>query len=207
MVKHYLKVSFRNLWKHKSFSAINIAGLAIGMAACLLILQYVSFKLSFDQFHKKADNIYRVVNDRFQQGKLIQHGTITYSGVGRAMNEDFEEVIQNTRVVPSNEAIITYNNKRIAEPDLFFADSNFFKVFDFSLVAGDKHTVLIQPNTVVLSEKLIDKIFEHEGNDYHQFVGKAVKLWTDSMPFKIEGVLKNVPENSHLRFEMLISYR
>src|SRR5687767_7717617 len=207
MIKHYLKVSFRNLWKHKSFSVINIAGLAIGMAACLLILQYVSFKLSFDQFHKKADNIYRVVNDRFQQGKLIQHGTITYSGVGRAMNEDFEEVLQNTRVVPSNEAIITYNNKRIAEPDLFFADSNFFNVFDFSLVAGDKHRVLIQPNTVVLSEKLIDKIFEHEGNDYHQFIGKAVKLWTDSMPYKIEGVLKNVPENSHMRFEMLISYR
>ena len=71
------------------------------MAACLLILQYVSFKLSFDQFHKNTSNIYRVVNDRYQQGKLIQHGTITYSGVGRAMNDDFEEVIQNTRVAPS----------------------------------------------------------------------------------------------------------
>ncbi|HJS54829.1 MAG TPA: ABC transporter permease, partial [Chitinophagaceae bacterium] len=207
MVKHYLKISFRNLWKYKSFSMINIAGLAIGMAACLLILQYVSFKLSFDQFHSKADNIYRVVNDRYQQGKLIQHGTITYSGVGRAMNEDFEEVIENTRVVPSGEAIITYNNKRIAEPDLFFADSNFLGVFDFPLVAGDRHSVLIQPNTVLLSEKLIDKIFEHEGNDYHQFIGKAVTLWRDSMPYKIEGVLKNVPENSHLQFQMLISYR
>jgi putative ABC transport system permease protein len=74
MIKHYLKVSFRNLWKYKSFSAINILGLAIGMATCLLILQYVSFKLSYDQFHKNADNIYRVVNDRYQQGRLIQHG-------------------------------------------------------------------------------------------------------------------------------------
>ena len=207
MLKNYLKITFRNLWKHKSFSAINVLGLAIGMAACLLILQYVSFKLSYDQFHKKADNIYRVVNDRYQQGKLIQHGTITYSGVGRAMNEDFEEVIQNARVVPSGEAIITYNNKKISEPDLFFADSNFFSVFDFPLVAGNKQTVLILPNTVLMSEKLIDKIFDHEGNDYHQFIGKAVTLWTDSMPYKIEGVLKNVPENSHLQFQMLISYR
>src|SRR6187455_1668438 len=207
MIKHYLKISFRNLWKYKSFSAINIVGLAIGMAACLLILQYVSFKLSFDQFHKKADNIYRVVNDRYQQGKLIQHGTITYSGVGRAMNNDFEEVIQNTRVAPSGEAIITYNDKKIAESNLFFVDSNFLTVFDFPLVAGDKQSVLIRPNTVLLSEKLIDKIFDHEGKDYDQFVGKAITLWTDSMPYKIEGVLKNIPENSHLQFQMLISYR
>src|SRR4026208_2206968 len=110
MIKHYLKVSFRNLWKYKSFSAINILGLAIGMATCLLILQYVSFKLSFDQFNKNAKDIYRVVNDRYQNGKLIQHGTITYSGVGKAMNDDYEEVIQNTRVEPSGEKIITYND-------------------------------------------------------------------------------------------------
>ncbi|HMK18497.1 MAG TPA: ABC transporter permease [Chitinophagaceae bacterium] len=207
MIKHYLKISFRNLWKYKSFSAINIFGLAIGMAACLLILQYVSFKLSFDQFHKKADNIYRVVNDRYQQGKLIQHGTITYSGIGRAMNNDFDEVIQNTVVEPSGEAIITYNDKKIAEPDLFFADSNFLSVFDFPLVAGDKNTVLIRPSTVLLSEKLIEKIFDYKGKDYNQFLGKAITLWTDSMPYKIEGVLKNVPENSHLQFQMLISYR
>jgi putative ABC transport system permease protein len=207
MIKHYLKISFRSLWKYKSFSAINILGLAIGMAACLLILQYVSFKLSFDQFHKQADNIYRVVNDRYQQGKLIQHGTITYSGVGRAMNNDFDDVVQNTVVEPSGEAIITYNDKKIAEPDLFFADSNFLSVFDFPLVAGDKNTVLIRPSTVLLSEKLIEKIFDYKGKDYNQFLGKAITLGTDSMPYKIEGVLKNVPENSHLQFQMLISYR
>ena len=71
-------------------------------------------------------------------------------------------------------------------------------MFDFPLVAGDKQSVLIRPNTVLLSEKLIDKIFDHEGKDYDQFVGKAITLWTDSMPYKIEGVLKNIPENSHL---------
>src|SRR5688572_33162698 len=108
MIKHYLKISFRNLWKYKSFSAINILGLAIGMAACLLILQYVSFKLSYDQFNKNANDIYRVANDRYQNGKLIQHGTITYSAVGRAMNDDYEEVIGNTRIEPTREKIIMY---------------------------------------------------------------------------------------------------
>src|ERR1700740_2839012 len=108
MIKNYIKVALRNLWKYKSFSAINILGLAIGMAACLLILQYVSFKLSYDQFHPGVKDIYRVVNDRYESGRLIQHGTITYSAVGKAMNDDYEEVSQNTRVEPSNDVIITY---------------------------------------------------------------------------------------------------
>ena len=105
MYRNYFKVVFRNLWKYRSFSIINLMGLAVGMAACLLILQYVSFKLSYDQFNVHLKDIYRVVNDRFQNGKLIQHGTITYSGVGKALNDDYEEVINNARVVPSGEVI------------------------------------------------------------------------------------------------------
>jgi putative ABC transport system permease protein len=207
MIKHYLKVSFRNLWKYKSFSAINIFGLAIGMAAFLLILQYVSFKLSFDQFHKNANNIYRVANDRYQQGKLIQHGTITYSAVGKAMNDDYEEVVQNARVEPWNEVILTYNDKKIAEDQILYADSNFLSMFDFPLLAGDKRSVLKEPYTLILSESLIEKIFDYKGNDYSQFLGKALVYGTDSMPYKIEGVFKNVPENSHLQFRILVSYK
>jgi len=207
MIKHYLKISFRNIWKYKSFSAINIAGLAIGMAACLLILQYVSFKLSFDQFHKNANNIYRVVNDRYQQGKLIQHGTITYSAIGKAMNDDYEEVVQNARVVPWNEVILTYNDKKIAEDQILYADSNFLSMFDFPLLAGDKSSVLKEPYTMILSEHLVEKIFDYKGNDYNQFLGKALVYGTDSMPYKVVGICKNVPENSHLQFRMLVSYK
>jgi putative ABC transport system permease protein len=207
MIKHYLKISFRNLWKYKSFSAINIAGLAIGMATCLLILQYVSFKLSFDQFHKNADNIYRVVNDRYQQGRLIQHGTITYSAVGKAMNDDYEEVVQNARVEPWNEVILTYNDKKIAEDQILYADSNFLSMFDFPLLAGDKRSVLKDPYTMIISENIVEKIFDYKGNDYNQFLGKALVYGTDSMPYKIEGIFKNVPENSHLQFRILVSYK
>ena len=86
--------------KNKTFSLINIAGLSIGMAVCLLILQYVSFELSYDQFNKNADDLYRVVNDRYQYGKLVQHGTITYSAIGKAMQDDFPEVMNHARVLP-----------------------------------------------------------------------------------------------------------
>src|SRR5215213_1727249 len=100
MLKNQLKTAWRNLWKNKFFSSINIIGLAIGMAACLLILQYVSFKLSYDQFNKNARDLYRVYNDRYQHGKLIQHGTITYSAIGKAMQDDYPEVINHTRLYP-----------------------------------------------------------------------------------------------------------
>jgi len=207
MIKHYLKISFRNLWKYKSFSAINILGLAIGMATCLLILQYVSFKLSFDQFHKNANYIYRVVNDRYQQGKLIQHGTITYSGVSKAMNDDYEEVAQHARIAPAGEVILTYNDKKIAEDRVLYADSNFLALFDFPLIAGDKRSVLKDPNAMIISESLAEKIFDYKGDDYNQFIGKAVKYGTDSALFKVEAICRNVPENSHLQFHILVSYK
>ena len=93
MIKNYFKTAWRNLWKNKVFSLINILGLSLGMAACLLILQYVNFELGYDHFNTNASDIYRVVNDRYQNNKLIQHGTITYSGVSKAMKDDFPEVL------------------------------------------------------------------------------------------------------------------
>ena len=94
MFKSYFKTAWRNLWKNKAFSLINVLGLSLGMAACLLILQYVNFELSYDHFNKNAPNIYRVVNDRYQNGKLIHHGTITYSGVGKAL-QDVQKLNKN----------------------------------------------------------------------------------------------------------------
>src|SRR5215469_17481515 len=111
MLKSYLTTAWRNIRKNKVFSAINVIGLAIGMAACLLILQYVNFELSFDQFNKNVGDLYRVVNDRYQNGKLIQHGTITYSAVGKAMKDDYPEVVNNARVLPFGQSIVTYKDK------------------------------------------------------------------------------------------------
>ena len=180
--------------KNKTFSFINIAGLTIGMAACLLILQYVSFELSFDQFHKNIKDIYRVYNDRYQNGKLIQHGTITYSAIGKAMNDDYDEVVENVRVEPDGEQIITYNDKKLSEEDAFDVDPNFLTMFSFPLIAGDPNTALKEPSTAVLTEELTRKIFSYKGNDLSQFLNKTITIGTDSVPFKITGTPKTFPK-------------
>jgi len=206
MISNYLKVAFRNLWKHRSFSIINIGGLAIGIASCLLILQYVSFKLSFDQFHENANDIYRVANDRYQNGKLIQHGTITYSGVGRALKDDYEEVIENARVRPGGEMIIDHNNKKLSVDDLLYVDNSFLSMFSFPLIAGNSATALKEPYTIILSESTARKIYDEHRDDISKVIGESLVLNKDSMPYRIDGICKDIPENSHLKFTMLISY-
>ena len=206
MFRNYLKTIFRNLRKNKTFSIINIAGLAIGMAACLIILQYVSFELSFDQFNEKSADIYRVYNDRYQHGKLIQHGTITYSGISPAMQKDFPEVVNHVRVVPIGSQIITYGDKKIEEQNSIGAENSLFDIFNFPLLAGNKKTALKERNCIVISETLARKIFDFKGSDFQQLVGKAVVISRDSLPYKITGILKDIPENSHLKFNLLVSY-
>src|ERR1700754_2792001 len=113
MFRNYLVTAWRNLKKNKVFSFINISGLAIGMAVCLLILQYVNFELSYDQFNKNVADIYRVNNDRYQNGKLVQHGMITYSAIGKAMQDDFPEVINHARMMPFGSMVVRNGDKKI----------------------------------------------------------------------------------------------
>jgi len=205
MFKSYFKTAWRNLMKNKTFSLINIAGLSIGMAACLLILQYVSFQLSFDQFNKNASDIYRVVNDRYQNGKLIQHGTITYSAIGKAMQDDFPEVVDHTRAISFDKEIIQFNNKRIGDLTILAVDNSFLRMFSYPLVAGDARTALQEPRSLILSEKVANKLFG-VSDDYGSLIGKEVTEDIDSLPYKITGILKDVPGNSHLQFDILLSY-
>ena len=204
MFKNYLKTAWRNLWKNKTFSFINIAGLSIGMAACFLILQYVSFKLSYDQFNKNATDLYRVSNDRYQNGKLIQHGTITYSGIGKAMQDDFPEVINHARVMPFGKVIITHDDKKIGEQNVLAVDNSFLTMFSYPIIEGDMQTALKDPYTIILCESSANKIFDTR--DLRQLIGKTVLMGTDSVPYKITGICKDVPENSHLKFDILASY-
>src|SRR4051812_2844484 len=109
MLKSYLTVAFRNILKSKVFSAINVLGLGIGLAACLLIFQFVSFELSYDTFNNKLDRTYRVTNDRFQNGKLIQHGTIMYPTIGPTMAKDFPEIEEYPRLMPAGDLNVKIN--------------------------------------------------------------------------------------------------
>src|SRR6266576_3754642 len=167
MIKNYFKTAWKNLWKNKTFSLINIAGLAIGMAACLLILQYVSFKLSFDRFNKKTADIYRVYNDRYQNGKLIQHGTITYSAIGKAMQDDFPEVINHARVEPFGNIIITCDNKKFGEQQVIGVDNSFLTMFSYRLVAGDEKTALRDPFTAIITQTAAARYFEVHDNNFN----------------------------------------
>ena len=154
MIRNYFKTAWRNLAKNKIFSLINIAGLSIGMAACLLILQYVSFELSYDQFNKNAADIYRVVNDRYHNGKLIQHSTITYSAISKAMKDDYPEVQNTTRVEPLPQAIIIYGDKIIFGVDL--------KLLRYMSVNVDKIIKKIKNTNVFLDDDRI--LIEYKKN-------------------------------------------
>ncbi len=204
MIKSYFKTAWRNLWKNKVFSLINILGLSLGMAACLLILQYVNFELSYDHFNKNAKNIYRVINDRYQNGKLIQHGTITYSAIGKAMQDDYPELVNHTRLVPGGQQIFIYKEQKIPKVPVLFVDNSFLSMFSYPLLTGDKKNALTEARTVLLSAKLARKIFK--GDDFSQYVGKPVIIGQDSIPFKITGILADIPENSLLKFDALESY-
>lgn len=206
MLKNYFKIAWRNLIKNKADSAINIIGLSIGMAACLLILEFVSFELSYDRFNKNADNIYRVTNDRYQHGKLVQHGTITYSAVGPAMKKDFPEIVANTRVEPLGDIILADNEKKYEVKKSFAVDNEFLSVFSYPLLAGDAKTALLEPNNIILCETLARKIFGVRNNNFSSVLGKTLQISRDSLPYKITAVCKDVSENSHLQFDLLASY-
>lgn len=206
MFKNYLLTAWRNLTKNKTFSLINIAGLAIGMAACLLILQYVNFELSYDQFNKNAKDLYRITNDRFQNGKLIQHGTITYSAVSKAMKDDYPEVLAYTRIEPWGNNIITYNNTKFGDQQITAVDNSFLSMFSYPFLAGDSRTALQEPYSVVLTQKAADRYFGNARSEYSNLVGKSIIIGRDSMPYKVTGIFKAIPENSHLQFDILASY-
>ncbi|HEY8734314.1 MAG TPA: ABC transporter permease, partial [Puia sp.] len=180
MIKNYFKVAWRNLINNKSDTTINIVGLSIGMAACLLILEFVSFELSYDRFNKNAKEIYRVTNDRYQHGKLVQHGTITYSAIGPAMKADFPEIINNSRIEPLGAVILADKGKKIEEKQGLAVDNEFLSMFSYPLLAGDPKTALKEPNHLILSETLARKIFQVSDNDYTSLIGKSIKIDRDS---------------------------
>jgi len=206
MFKNYLVTAWRNLKKNKVFSFINISGLAIGMAVCLLILEYVNFELSYDQFNKNVADIYRVANDRYQNGKLVQHGTITYSAIGKAMQDDYPEVINHARVEPFGKVIVGYGDKKIGDINAQAVDNSFLTMFSYPFVVGDQTTALKEPYSLVLTKVIAERIFGDQKGDYSKLVGKQLVIDRDSMPYKVTAIMADQPANSHLAFDMFVSY-
>jgi len=200
MLKNYLKTAFRSLWKQKGYSLINLLGLAIGMAACLIILIYIVNELSYDKFHHEHENVYRTAFDGEFSGDFF-NVAVSSGAIAGVIMEDFPEVIAVTRIVSGGEkTLLSYEDKNIYENNIYFVDSMFLEIFDFPLLEGDPQTALSEPHSLVLSESIAGKFFE-KGNA----VGKTIRL-NNEREVKITGILEDPPANTHLDFNILASF-
>lgn len=206
LLRNYLTVSLRDLSRHRTFTAINMIGLVAGISTCLLILQYVLFETSFDRFNKDFDRIYRVYNDRYQEGGLVQHGTITYPTISRTMAAEYPEIESYTRMTTGSWVNVTYGEDIRRIEDYLWADEHFFDVFTYPLIAGDAPTALSEPGNVALSETFARSLLK--GNaEVSDLIGQPIKVGSGQFPAQITAIFEDVPANSHLRFEMVVSYK
>jgi putative ABC transport system permease protein len=200
MLRNYIKIAWRNLTRNKAFSAINILGLAIGIAACVLILQYVTFELSFDSFHAKGDRIYRVRQDRYDKGKLSTQWVGGAQAAGNSFKANFGEVEDYVKVLKRRALIADYGEKSLKVERVFVASESFFKIFSYPLLAGNATTALAEPNTVVLSESVARRLFGSENP-----MGKTIRI-NQQQAVKVTGVYRDMPANTHLHADLLIPH-
>ena len=201
MFRNYLKVAWRNLWKSKVYTSLNIIGLATGMAAFIVIMLFVRYERSFDKFHKK--NIYRLNEvQKFPGMVASQKVGLSMFPMGPTLKNEFPEIKNFTRIRWQNKYPLTYQEKRVYFPQLFFVDTTFLQLFDFKLITGNRETALQQPNSIVLTQSGAEKLFGRENP-----IGKKVTHFGgDTTSFVVTGILENVPQNSQLQFEGLMSF-
>ncbi|QMU26723.1 ABC transporter permease [Adhaeribacter radiodurans] len=201
MLRNYLKISVRNLLRHKAYTFINIIGLAVGMACCTLILLYVQDELSFDTHHQQAENIYRLTVEIENNGTL-EKAPVTSPPIAPQLQADFPEVKKVVRLKNPSRSLIRHGEIRSYEEGGLFADSTLFAVFTFPLTAGNPKTALAEPNSIVLSQELAIKYF---GNTNP--LGQVLELAMDTIrQVKVTGVLAPVPGNSHIRPTFLLPF-
>ena len=147
MIKNYLRVAFRNLWRHKGFSFLNIMGLTIGMSACFLVFLYVKFELSYDDFHSKSNRIYRIVTDIVNPSETL-HFSVAAPAMPVAAKRDFPEIEKQVRFDPGS-MLVRRGDLKFQEDNMASADSTFFEIFDFPLLKGDPVRALREPFSMV----------------------------------------------------------
>jgi len=198
MLKNYFKIAFRNLWRHRAFSFINIMGLTVGMSACFLIFLYVKFELSYDSIHTKADRIYRVIADIKTPTETLKAGGPGWAVVPNLRLEfpELEAAIRTSRTG----MLITKGDQNFQEDNALFADSAFFQIFDFPLLQGNPATALKDQFNVVLSRTAAKKYFGNANP-----LGQTILLTGDKLPATVTGIMKDIPDNSIIRADMIIS--
>ncbi|MEQ8523779.1 ABC transporter permease [Gracilimonas sp.] len=199
MLKNYFKIALRNISKHKGYSFINISGLAIGIACCLLILVYVQHELSYDEYHQNADRIVRVSMDVGEENPIA----VTPSMVAPTLKQIVPEIEQWVRIYEPTRyspAIITANENKFQEESFFYADSSFFQIFTFDFIAGNPNTALDNPRSLVLPKSTALKLFGST-----DVLGETVntRIFNTNYDFEVTGVIEDVPTNSHFTFDYL----
>jgi putative ABC transport system permease protein len=196
MLKNYFLVAWRNLVRNKTFSVINIGGLAIGLAACWLIMLYVSNELSYDRYHNNANRIYRIAQHADWSGGGFNLA-VTSPPFAPAFKTSFPEVKEAVRLDMEGGGTITYGEKHIKAEDILFADSSFFRVFSYKFLYGDEKS-LDQPQSIVITKTLAQNLFGNASTA----TGKTI-LFGNNSPNLVTGVIEDVPANSHFSFSAI----
>jgi putative ABC transport system permease protein len=194
MLRNYFKTAWRSLSKHKAYSIINVLGLTLGIASCLVIFLVVKYELNYDKFNKKADRIYRVTLN------AIDFNPSVSMAIATAMRNDFPELEAVSQIWYQDEGMIVIDKSRFSEKGFAFADKYFTQVFDYQWLSGDPVTALADPNTVVLTESLAHKYFGNKNA-----MGQVINLG-NRYDLKVTGVIKDVPGNTHIPFHFLVSF-
>lgn len=204
MIRNILLVTYRNLVKNKIYTFINVTGLALGMAAFILITAFVNFEKSFDRIHPDAANIYRVESQFYRGKELTDSWPTSTNGYAPAMKANFPEIASYARISwAGSERVVKYNNTKYREEHVCFADSNFFSFFAYPMVKGDPLTVLKEVNTIVISQSAAKKYFGDA-----EAMGKFLDVSTlgDKYHCMVTGVFKDIPANSTMQFNFLMSW-
>jgi putative ABC transport system permease protein len=199
MFTNYLKIAFRSLLKSRNTSIINIAGLSIGFACCILIFLFVQYETSYDRFHAKADRIYRVLTIDEALGVSSNLVGITMPMMGAAMEAEFPEVVNKVRMLPQGRQLISHDQQGHYTEHFAYAEPSLFEVFDFKLIDGDTESALSQPNTVVFTESMAKRTFGDKDP-----IGQRIDLGNQT-GLEVVALMEDVPQQSHLNFDVIVS--
>ncbi len=204
MFKNYISIAFRNIFKRKGYSALNIAGLTIGMSCCLLIFHYVSYEKSYDKFEPDAKQIVRVRLDSYQKGVLAFKSATSYPPIGPTLKKDFPEVENYCRLIDNNVLLSNEaQDKKFSENKGYYADPSTIDMFGLHFVKGNPHTALDAPDKIILSQSTAKKYFGNENALGKTLVNRSGE---HVQPFEVTGVYQDFPSNSHLVMNYLVSY-
>ena len=202
MIKNYIKTAFRGFMKNKGFTFINIIGLALGLATCMLIVFYVFDELSYDRYNTKADRIYRL-NEDIKFGGSTNSLAITSAPMAAALKNEFPEIEQTVRFWNKGGNQAKKGLQNINER-MVYADPSIFSVFTLPMISGSPSTALTEPHSVVMTERAAKKYFNGASKGYRDVVGKILMV-NDTIPYKITGVIKDIPQQSHFNFDFFLS--